>query len=125
MPLPPRLEKELEELRKEYAITVIEEGAWINLVFPQFPLGDGFKVPTSDLLVRVQRTYADAGPDMFWLEKAVILADGQCPQAAQSIELYAGREWRRFSWHRQAWNPTIDNLHSYLEFVRRRLKEKT
>ncbi len=124
MPLPPRLEKELDELRRDYVVDVIENGASINLVFPKFPLGEGFNVASSDLLLLLQRTYPDAGPDMFWLEKEVTLANGQCPQNAECIELYIGRQWRRFSWHRQSWNPSIDNLHSYLEFVRRRLKEK-
>jgi hypothetical protein len=54
----------------------------------------------------------------------VLLPGGQCPQNAGLIESYLDRQWRRFSWHRQAWNPSVDNLHSHLEFVRRRLREK-
>jgi hypothetical protein len=103
---------------------VVEEGDWINVVFRGFPLGDGFNVPTSDLLVRVQRSYPDAGPDMFWVEVPVVLANNQVPQSADSIESYVGRPWRRFSWHRQVWNASIDNLPGHLEFIRRRLREK-
>ncbi len=125
MALPPRLDKELEELRREYQVDVSEEGDWINLILRDFPIGDGFNVVSSDLLVRVQRTYADAGPDMFWLDTRVTLSSGQMPQNAESIEgPYAGRNWRRFSWHRRSWNPSVDNLHGYLEFIRRRLREK-
>ena len=124
MPLPPRLEKELEELRRNHAVNTLEEGAWINIVLPTFPLGEGFTVHSSDLLLRLQPTYPDAGPDMFWLEKQVLLKNGQCPQNADLIEFYVGREWRRFSWHRCGWNPSIEDLSSYLEFVRRRLKDK-
>ena len=124
MSLPPRLEKELDELRREHPVNTLEEGPWINLVLPSFSIGDGFNVPSSDLLLRLQLTYPDAGPDMFWLETKVLLANGQCPKNAELIEFYVARQWRRFSWHRKAWSPSIDNLSSYVEFVRRRLKEK-
>jgi hypothetical protein len=122
--LPPRLQKEIDELRDTYAITIVEQGDCINLIFAKFPLGEGYSCANSDLLVRIPRIYPDAGPDMFWLERNVLLANGQEAQNSQSIESYATREWRRFSWHRSAWNPTVDNLHGYLEFIRRRLKEK-
>ena len=125
MALPPRLDKELQELLSEHKVEVSEEGDWINLIFRDFPIGDGFNVASSDLLVRVQRTYPDAGPDMFWLDTKVTLSSGQIPQSAEAIEgPYAARAWRRFSWHRKSWNPSVDNLHSYLEFIRRRLRDK-
>lgn len=124
MSLPPKLEKELAELRVAHTINVAEDGGWINVIFEAFHLGDGFNVASSDLLIRIQRTYPDAGPDMFWLEPNVLLANGQPPQAANSVENYQGKNWRRFSWHRRTWNPSTDNLHGYLEFVRRRLREK-
>ena len=123
MALPPRLEQEVQALRDQYQVEVCEEGDWINLTFVNFPIGDGFSVASSNLLIRVQRTYPDAGPDMFWLDVAVLLSNGRPPQAAESVESYLGRSWRRFSWHRQSWNPSIDNLHGYLEFIRRRLRE--
>lgn len=122
--LPPRLERELAELRSVHAIDACEDGGWINLIFHAFPIGEGFKLASSDLLIRVQRSYPDSGPDMFWLETGVLLADGRAPQAATSIETYQGRSWRRFSWHHKTWNPAIDNLYGYLEFVRQRLREK-
>lgn len=125
MTLPPKLERELQELRSEYRIEVSEEGGFVNLVFADFPLGEGFNKPTSDLLLRVPRSYPDAGPDMFWVDVSVVLADGRMPQGAEAIEgPFAGRRWRRFSWHRPVWNPLIDNMHGFQEFVRRRLRER-
>ncbi len=124
MALPPKLEKELEELRRERPVTIVENGNTIFVIFPAFPLGDGFKVLTADLLLQVPRSYPDAGLDMFWLEPAVILASGQCPLNADLLETYVGRQWRRFSWHRRGWNASVDNLHGHLEFVRRRLRER-
>lgn len=124
MPLPPKLEQELTELRAEYQIQVVEDAEFICLIFSTFPLGDGFTLPSSDLLLRVPRSYNDAGPDMFWTSPEVLLSGGGVPQNADSLEDYCGRKWRRFSWHRGGWNPTCDNLHGHMEFIRRRLREK-
>jgi E2/UBC family protein E len=123
--LPPKLEKELQELGPDHRVEVTDDGGFINLVFANFSLGEGFNKPASDLLVRVPRSYPEAGPDMFWVDVSVTLADGRPPQAADAIEgPFAGRQWRRFSWHRAVWNPSIENIHSFLEFIRRRLREK-
>lgn len=125
MTLPPKLQKELEELNREHKIGSTEEGDWINLIFCGFALGEGFSTATADLLIRVPRSYPDAGPDMFWVDSSVVLAGGRTPQSADAIEgPYAGRKWRRFSWHRKGWNPSVDNISGHLEFVRRRLREK-
>ena len=124
MTLPPKLEREIAELRATNQIEVIEDPDYINLVFGAFPLGEGYNIAASDLLLRVPRSYPDAGPDMFWVAKEVVLATGSAPQAAESIETYLGKPWRRFSWHRKSWNPTFDNLHGHMEFIRRRLREQ-
>lgn len=127
MTLPPKLERELDELvNSEGNIEVIEDPDFINLVFKAFRLGPGYNVTESDLLVRVPRSYPDAGPDMFWVDPDLKLVSGQVPQSAEGIEAYLGKQWRRFSWHRlggSPWNPLIDNMHSYIEFIRRRLRE--
>ncbi len=121
---PPKLIKEIEDLGQTLPIEVIEEPDSIDLVFRNFDVGEGFNLPRCDLLVRMPRTYPDAGPDMFWTTPELTLANGQVPQAAEHMETYIGRRWRRFSWHRRSWNPTVDNLVGYLEFVRHRLREK-
>ena len=96
MPLPPRLEQELNELRAQHQIEVTEEADLINVVFAGFALGDGWALTHSDLLLRIPRSYADAGPDMFWMNPDVKLAGGQLPQAGEpvvsglSIEIGAG-----------------------------------
>jgi hypothetical protein len=127
MTLPPKLQSELDELAvASYKIEVSEDQDFINLVFKEFPLGNGYSAPESDLLLMVPRSYPDAGPDMFWLNPDITLASGQVPQSAESIENHLNKNWRRFSWHRQGspWNPTIENIASYLEFIHRRLREK-
>ncbi len=124
MAVPPRLEKEIAELRGRYSIEIVEDSDFINLVIKEFPLGEGFNVPVSDLLLRVPKTYPDAGPDMFYTDPAVILPNGQVAKNTESIEPYIGRSWRRFSWHRQQpWNPIVDNMHSHIEFINCRLRK--
>ncbi len=123
MPIPPRLEAEIIELRKSFEVEIIEDDQNVNLVFKDFPLGDAFNVPKSDLLLKVPKTYPDAGPDMFWTDTVVTFADGRIPQATELIEVNLGRQWRRFSWHREAWNPTFDNMHGHIEFVKARLRK--
>jgi hypothetical protein len=127
MALPPRLEKELAELREHYNITVHEEPEIINVIFAEFSVGGGYTLTHSDLLLRIPRSYADAGPDMFWTATDLRLCNGEVPHTADAIEQYVGRAWRRFSWHRPSscpWNPNTDNLHGQLEFIRRRLRER-
>lgn len=125
MSLPPRLQRELDDLRVSYALEVIEDPSFVNLVFAAFALGDGYNISHSELLLRIPRSYPEAGPDMFWVAPALTRISGDLPINAEHIETHLDRPWRRFSWHRKGpWNPNIDNLASYLEFIHRRLREK-
>ena len=124
MPVPPKLEKELAELREHYDLEVIEDPQFINLIFRDFPLGESFSIRSSRLLLRVPKIYPDAGPDMFYTEPEVMLANGAVPKGTESVETFLGTSWRRFSWHRQQpWNAIADNMHSCIEFIRCRLRK--
>jgi hypothetical protein len=120
MALPPRLVKEIEQL--ELKLEVREDGGVINLVFKDFPIPHGYNCSVADLLVRIPLSYPDAGPDMFWTNPQLTLANGTAPQAANQVESYMGQQWRRFSWH-IIWKPNTDNLQNYVHFVRRRLEQ--
>jgi hypothetical protein len=125
MALLPRLEKELDELRREHTIEVTEGPAEICIVLRDFGIGPGYNVPSTDLLIRIPKSYPDAAPDMFWVRPDLLLEGGATPQAAESIEAYIGRTWRRFSWHwPPPWNPNLGNLSTFVTFIRRRLSEK-
>ncbi len=120
--LPAKLAKEVEDLKATYAVEVLEDPDFINVIIPGFSAGEGYNTPTTTILLRVPRAYPDAGLDMFWTDVGLTLADGRIPQAAESIETYAGRQWRRFSWHHNGWTPSSQSLPAYLEFVRRRFR---
>jgi hypothetical protein len=124
MALPPKLARELTELEASAKIEVVEEQDLISLIFKDFPLGPGFNMACCDVLIRIPRSYPDAGPDMFWTVPELTFDDSRIPQGAESVEDHVGKRWRRFSWHRRNWNSVTDNLHGYLEFVRRRLRQK-
>jgi hypothetical protein len=122
--LPPRLAKELDELRAQFPVEVTDGPDFIEIVLGDVPTGSAFSQPKVSVLLRVPRSYPDAGLDMFWTDVSLTLTDGTAPQAAEVIEQYAGRAWRRFSWHHGPWNATVNNLQSYVEFVRRRFRER-
>lgn len=123
MAIPPRLEAELVDLRIEFAIEDSEDNDFIYLIFKAFPLNnDQFNIQFTNLVLKVPKTYPDAGPDMFWVKPNVTFKDGRFPQAADSFENVLGEQWQRFSWHRP-WNPTFDNMHGHVEFIKFRLKK--
>ena len=122
--LPPRLALELEELDPSLGPEVTEEGGFVNLVFLNFATSSHYNSATTTVLVRVPLPYPDAGLDMFWTDPALLLSDGSIPKSADPTETYIGRQWRRFSWHHNGWNPAIHNLTSYIEFIRRRFNER-
>jgi hypothetical protein len=121
MPLPPRLQTELDDISSEYSVHVVEDASHINVILANFRVGRGFNSDTTDVLLKIPRAYPDAGPDMFWTRPGLLLKDGRAPQAADIIEAHVGDQWRRFSWHPSRWNPVNDNLRTYIEFVRERL----
>lgn len=122
--LPSLLAKELKELRETHAVEAFEEDNFINVVLMDFPTGPAFSHQTTTVLLRVPRSYPDAGLDMFWTDISLTLAGGAIPQNADLRERYIERDWRRFSWHHNGWNAALNNLHTYVEFVRRRFRER-
>ena len=136
--LPAQLNEELAELRKTFRVEVAEEASTINVVIFDFPTSPLYNLPRTRVLIRVPRAYPDAGLDMFWTDTDLKLVDGSTPNGADQIESYpvtgqipelAGKTWRRFSWHPQPgtpnrWNPAVDNIVSYTEFIRRRLSQR-
>ena len=135
--LSPQLEAELLDLRQRYSIAIIEESTVINLLIRSFPTSSLYNKPSTNVLLRIPRSYPDSGLDMFWTDPDLVLTNGAVPNGAQLMEQYpsldtlpefAGKQWRRFSWHPQfgpaRWNPNLDNLVSYLEFVRKRFNHQ-
>jgi hypothetical protein len=95
------------------------EGGFVCVVFSQFPLTVGLVPEASDLLVRLPAGFPDSRPDMFWFADRVTRADGKPIPAIDLPENYLGRTWYRWSRHvGNGWRPGVDNLQSYIAYVR-------
>ncbi len=122
---PTQLLQEIEALRLDgYTIDITEDASWVNLVFHDYPVPDGFTQSKTKLLVRAQQSYPNSNLDMFWTDEGLLLAGGKVPERADQLENYNGQKWRRFSWHPQSWNPGRDNLHTFLEFINTRFAKR-
>lgn len=118
----PADQEHLEQLDLEFE--VIDEAGFTCVVIKGWSLPEGYVPRTVDLLLRLAPGFPDVPPDMFWCDPQVrVAASGQLPQAADQTENYVGRSWQRFSRHlpEGAWQPSRDNLASYLALIYRGL----
>lgn len=77
-----------------------------------------FALAVTDLLFITDQMYPMSAMDMFWADVGLTRPDGRIPQGASAIETYVGRQWRRFSWHRNGvWNPTRNGVLDHFAFV--------
>ena len=109
---------ELEELTG-VSIELALAGIQVFLVLRQVPLPPkAYRVDTTDVLFITDQQYRMSALDMFWTDLAVLRPDGTIPQNADLIETYVGRQWRRFSWHRNGrWEPHRNGLVDHYEFM--------
>ena len=99
--------------------TVTIDGGMICVVLPSFAIPMGYSVSEADLLLRLNPSYPDVPPDMWWFDPSVTLADGTQVVATNNIESYLGRRWQRWSRHFKAgqWRAGVDSLESYLALI--------
>ncbi len=105
--------------------TVTEEGGWTLLIIANWPLPSGYSAPTADLLIRISPGYPDLPLDMWYFAPALTLQNGgEIPQT-QVHEIFAGREWQRWSRHLNPgdWQPGRDDLRSYMTRLRSDLRQ--
>ena len=103
-------------------ITLTEADGMANVEIAKYPINSGYyNEAVVNLLLRLPLSYPNGKPDMFWLDDDFVLKDGKVPKSAEHMEHWLGRNRRRFSWHLSSWNPGVDNLVTYLEFVNTRL----
>jgi hypothetical protein len=123
MALPAQLNLDLEPLRNGYTVKVLEDGTRFYLVFEAFALPPGlFRSDVTDLMMIADYQYPLSRMDMFWTAPMVHRKDGSLPQNADQFEIYAGRQWQRWSWHYPLWNPSCHTVVTHFEVVRDRLR---
>lgn len=103
-----------------YSYTVEVSDGFVNVVLANFPT-PGLDLRRVDLLLRLPMGFPDATPDMFWLSPA-LTANGAAIPGTEVTENHVGRVWQRWSRHIGGqWRPGVDNLETYLAYVRRAL----
>ena len=111
----------LAETGLTYTIDV--EPGFANVVIEDFSTAPGLIPDKVDLLLRLPFGFPDAAPDMFWVAPHVTSAAGVPIAGTEVTETYMNRTWQRWSRHiAQQWRPGIDNLETYLAYVRRCLR---
>lgn len=106
------------------AYTVSVDAGFANIIITEFSTAPGLTPEKVDLLLRLPFGFPDAAPDMFWLAPTVSAVGGAQVPGAEVAETYAERSWQRWSRHiAQQWRPGIDNLETYLAYVRRCLRQ--
>lgn len=107
-----------------FTYMVQSDAGFVCVVVSQFPTGGRLTPAASDLLVRLPSGFPDAYPDMFWFADRVVRTDGRTIPATELVESYLNRSWFRWSRHvANQWRPGIDDLRSYIGYIRRCLVE--
>ncbi len=108
----------LDDLCLPYALAA--EAGFTLVEVTDYPVGAGLAPQRSTLLLRLPPGFPDATPDMFWFDPALTTAVGVTIPGTETREIHLGRSWQRWSRHIQGqWRPGIDNLATYLAYVRR------
>ncbi len=104
--------------------TVATDGQFVDLIITGFPTAPGLAPGKVDMLIRLPLGFPDAGPDMFWVSPNIATVVGQPVAGTELTEVFANRAWQRWSRHIAGqWRPGIDNLETYLAYVRRCLRQ--
>lgn len=108
----------LDELELPYAVEA--QPGFVNVVINDYPTAAGLQPATTTLLVRLPLGFPDATPDMFWCDPPIASCTGAAVPGTELQETHGGRSWQRWSRHIQGqWRPGIDNLATYLAYIRR------
>jgi len=125
----------LEELRRHaddltektgFRLDIEQEGVQVFVILREVLLPPGvYQVGSTDVLFITDAQYPLSAMDMFWTDLAVLRPDGSASQGAEILESYRGRQWRRFSWHRNGiWNPNGNPLLDHFEFMQARFAQE-
>lgn len=120
--VPDEILRQVETLKQSGDFVTVAHGGdgFYHVTITGRLLPSGYNKQTVNRLVRLPASYPQGNPDMFWVDHDLRLAGGGMPQNS-SVEQVEGKPWLRFSWHPSKWNPGVDDLATYLEFVERRL----
>jgi hypothetical protein len=118
------LEQHAKELSQSVGIDseVLQEVNRLFVILRKFHLPpDVSRVDYTDVLFITDTQYPLSAMDMFWTEVEVVRPDGSTYEGSDTIETYLGRNWRRFSYHRNSiWNQNGNPLMDHYVFMENR-----
>lgn len=124
MGLPPQLETDINKLKEQgYSVDAHRENNQILVVIEKYRVPSGWNKSETTLLLVTDIGYPNSKMDMFWTDLDFKLSGERIPQAGEVVQAFLSRQWRRFSWHVQKWNPAVDNIITYLGTVDARLRQ--
>ena len=103
---------------------MVSDSEGTHLILRQVSLPLGLEPNAVDVLITLPPGFNDVGPDMFWLHPFATRSDGQGIPGADSTRDFQGRVWQRWSRHiGPAWRPGVDNVATYIAYVKRALAD--
>lgn len=101
---------------------LITDAQGTHVILTDVALPPGLEPSTLDILISLPPGFNDIGPDMFWCHPSVSRADGQSIPGTNASREFNGRTWQRWSRHIGGdWRPGIDNVATYIAYVKRAL----
>lgn len=102
----------------------VAEAGFTMLQINNYPVGSGLAPERATMLLRLPPGFPDATPDMFWFDPPLTTTIGAAIPGTELREIHLGRSWQRWSRHIQGqWRPGVDNLATYMAYVRRCLDQ--
>ena len=86
------------------------------LIFPEYPIIEGYNHRTVSAALRIPPSYPDDQVDMIYFSPALALQSGR-PIANLSTLVLDGRQYQQWSRHRTSanpWRPGLDNVCTHL-----------
>src|SRR5579862_228937 len=84
---------------KGFQFRLFRNGADTHVVLSDFAIPEAYVPRTANLMIILPAGYPNARPDMFWTSLDVKLANGKCPDRADTHAVYDGINWQRWSRH--------------------------
>jgi hypothetical protein len=110
--------------RHDIDYTALVDGDGIQLILKDVGMPDGLQPSVVDVLITLPAGFNDIGPDMFWCSPDLTRRDGLAIPATNRRREFQGRSWQRWSRHiGGGWRPGIDNLATYVAYIRRAIAE--
>ena len=99
-----------------------EMGAKHGLLIKCFPIPDGYRPATTDLMLLIPADYPAAGIDMFYFDPGIARNDRR-DIGALEIETHFNRNWQRWSRHYD-WRAGVDNVATHITYVKNQLESE-